>query len=352
VTRGVGLGELASAHGSELLGDGLVLLAAIAWVGYALVTSRMDGWSSLRVSTLTALPALVVILVVWAIAYLLGEVRIDAAALPGVTWRLAYVSLVGVVLGMFLWNAGLQRTGSVNAMLLLNLMPIVTFAIRASEGARFEAAEVVGAAIVVAALVANNLLLRRGAAHADAERQLREPGLRGSPLRGGRSGRRGHRGGRAGREQPAAASRGGAPIGWPLARRRPAIRGAAAPAGRLRGIDITPTIQSLRDAIADSRRRSGPRGRARCGFAAVRPRRRLVPRRSAGRHGPPRRGLRRAGALPRAAGHRRHGLVAPLAPARRRPAGADPDRPRRRRATHCGTGCRGRRLPDQADRHR
>jgi drug/metabolite transporter (DMT)-like permease len=162
VTRGVGLGELATARSSELLGDVLVLLAAIAWVGYALVTSRMEGWSSLRVSTLTALPALLVILVVWTVAYALGAVRIDTAALPGVTWRLAYVSLIGVVLGMFLWNAGLQRIGSVDAMLLLNLMPVVTFAIRAFEGARFEAAELAGGAIVVGALVANNLLLRRG----------------------------------------------------------------------------------------------------------------------------------------------------------------------------------------------
>ena len=161
VTRGVGLGQLASLHGAELIGDALVLLAAIAWVGYAVVTSRMAGWSSLRVSTLTTLPALVVILVVWVVAWRLGAVRIDAAALPAVTWRLAYVSLIGVVLGMFLWNDGLQRIGSVNAMLLLNLMPIVTFAIRAFEGARFEAVELVGAAIVVGALVANNLLLRR-----------------------------------------------------------------------------------------------------------------------------------------------------------------------------------------------
>ncbi|MCD6735240.1 MAG: DMT family transporter [Burkholderiaceae bacterium] len=164
VTRGVGLGQLASLHGTELLGDALVVLASIAWVGYAAVTSRMNGWSALRVSTLTALPALAVILVAWAVAHAFGQVRIDASALPAATWRLAYVSLAGVVIGMFLWNAGLQRTGAVNAMLVLNLMPIVTFAFRAAEGARFEAVELIGAAIVVGALVANNLLLRQAAA--------------------------------------------------------------------------------------------------------------------------------------------------------------------------------------------
>ncbi len=164
VTRGVGLDRLASAHGTELLGDALVVLASIAWVGYAAATSRMNDWSALRVSTLTALPALALILAAWAAAHALGQVRIDTSALPAASWRLAYVSLAGVVVAMFLWNAGLQRTGPVNAMLVLNLMPVVTFAFRAAEGARFETIELVGAAVVVGALVANNLLLRRRAA--------------------------------------------------------------------------------------------------------------------------------------------------------------------------------------------
>ena len=136
----------------------------IAWVGYAAVTSRMNGWSALRVSTMTSLPAIAVILAAWFVADALGAVRIDAAALPGVSWRLAYLALCGVVLAMFLWNAGAQRTGAVNATLLLNLMPVVTFATRALEGARFVPSELIGAGIVVGALVANNLLLRRAAA--------------------------------------------------------------------------------------------------------------------------------------------------------------------------------------------
>ncbi len=176
VTRGVGLEQLAVAHGPELLGDALVLLAAIAWVGHAMVTARMGGWSPLRVATLTSLPALVVIVVVWAIAGAFGAVHIDVAALPAVSWRLAYVSLIGVVLGMFLWNVGLQRTGAVNAMLLLNLMPVATFAMRAAEGARFEVAELLGAAIVVGALLANSLLQRRTQSIA-AFREL-QPGAR------------------------------------------------------------------------------------------------------------------------------------------------------------------------------
>jgi drug/metabolite transporter (DMT)-like permease len=167
VTRGAGFaafGGPGSGAASELLGNLLTVLASIAWVGYAMVTARMSGWTPLRVSALTSVPAFAVIVLAWFVADALGGVRIDVQALPAASWRLAYVSLVGVVLAMFLWNLGVQRTGAVNAMLLLKLMPVVTFAIRAAEGAHFEPVELAGAAIVVGALVTNSLLLRRGAA--------------------------------------------------------------------------------------------------------------------------------------------------------------------------------------------
>jgi drug/metabolite transporter (DMT)-like permease len=97
----------------------------------------------------------------WCIAWLAGATYLNAEQLPSAIWRLGYVSLIGVVLSMFLWNFGARRIGAVNAMLLLNLMPVVTFVFRAFEGASFVASEILGAAIVVGALVANNLYLRR-----------------------------------------------------------------------------------------------------------------------------------------------------------------------------------------------
>lgn len=164
VTRGGAAFGDTGPRAGEFLGILLTLLAAIAWVGYAMTAARLSRWSALRASAMTSIPALAVIVAAWLVADALGAVRIDAAALPAATWRLAYVALLGVVVGMFLWNAGLQRIGAVNAMLILNLMPVVTFAIRAFEGAQFETTELLGAAIVVAALVANNLMLRGGTA--------------------------------------------------------------------------------------------------------------------------------------------------------------------------------------------
>jgi drug/metabolite transporter (DMT)-like permease len=61
---------------------------------------------------------------------------------------------------MILWNAGNRRIGALNAMLMLNLMPVIVFAIRFAQGQRFEAAELAGAGLVIGALIANNLYLR------------------------------------------------------------------------------------------------------------------------------------------------------------------------------------------------
>jgi len=50
--------------------------------------------------------------------------------------------------------------GALNAMLLGNLVPVVTFGIRILQGYRFDTIELAGAALVVVALIANNLYLR------------------------------------------------------------------------------------------------------------------------------------------------------------------------------------------------
>jgi drug/metabolite transporter (DMT)-like permease len=162
VTRGGdALFNPAPAIRGEVFGNLLTLLAAIAWVVYVLLTTRFHGWSAVRVSALTSGPATGLILGCWCVAWFVGFTYLEPELIVGASWRLAYVSLLGVVLAMFLWNAGARRIGAVNAMLLLNLMPVITFGFRAIEGADFMRSEVLGAGIVVGALVANNLYLRR-----------------------------------------------------------------------------------------------------------------------------------------------------------------------------------------------
>lgn len=165
VTRGgSALGELADSTARELLGDALVFLGAVAWVSYALMSERFRGWSSLRISALTCTTALAGLLVTWLLALLAGAAQVPTAgALVEHGWRLAFLGLLGVLAAMFLWNAGIRRIGALNAMLILSLMPVITFSYRAFEGATFAPSELAGAALVVGALIANNLYLRRRA---------------------------------------------------------------------------------------------------------------------------------------------------------------------------------------------
>jgi drug/metabolite transporter (DMT)-like permease len=163
VTRGgQSLDFLLKSNSDQILGEVLVFLGALAWVIYTLLCSRLVGWSSWKATTLTCLPALALIAFAWLIALSVGKVRLPTEqAYPQIIWQVAYVSLAGVLLAMLLWNRGTQSISSLDSLLLLSLMPVITFTFRAFEGAKFNRYELLGAFIVVAALVTNNLLLRR-----------------------------------------------------------------------------------------------------------------------------------------------------------------------------------------------
>jgi drug/metabolite transporter (DMT)-like permease len=78
--------------------------------------------------------------------------------------ELGFLALCGVLLSMICWNAGTRRIGVLNAMLMLNLVPVIVFAIGYAQGRRFEPVELAGAGLVIGSLAANNLYLRRKAA--------------------------------------------------------------------------------------------------------------------------------------------------------------------------------------------
>ena len=77
-----------------------------------------------------------------------------------VKWQLAYFVVFTVVLGVLGFNNGVRYLGALNAMLLLNLIPIIVFGIEIGLGRSFALIEFGGAALVIGALVANNLYLR------------------------------------------------------------------------------------------------------------------------------------------------------------------------------------------------
>ena len=165
VTRG----ELAHAFGagdagSSLLGDLLVLLGALSWVVYTMAGHHFSGWSPLRMTVLTCIPGTIGLVAINALTIASGySVLPTLAQIWSVKWQLGYFVVFTVVLGVLGFNNGVKYLGALNAMLMLNLIPIIVFAIEAWLGRSFAAIEILGAAIVVGALVANNLYVRRQA---------------------------------------------------------------------------------------------------------------------------------------------------------------------------------------------
>jgi drug/metabolite transporter (DMT)-like permease len=152
----------AALEGGELLGDLLIFCGALAWMIYTLAGAwKFAGWSPLRMTVLTCIPGAVGLLAANVIAVLLGAAVIPTVeSILGVSWQIAYFSIGTVVLGVLGFNAAARRLGPLNTMLMLNLIPIGVFGIEAALGRSFAAIELAGAAIVIGALVANNLYLR------------------------------------------------------------------------------------------------------------------------------------------------------------------------------------------------
>ena len=159
-------GDLSHAWGSEnaggaLIGDLLVFLGAVSWVIYTMAGHHFSGWSPLRMTVLTCISGTVGLVAINAFTIASGySVLPSLEQIWSVKWQLGYFVVFTVVLGVLGFNNGVKYLGALNAMLMLNLIPIIVFGIETWLGRSFAAIELAGAAIVIGALVANNLYLR------------------------------------------------------------------------------------------------------------------------------------------------------------------------------------------------
>jgi drug/metabolite transporter (DMT)-like permease len=64
------------------------------------------------------------------------------------------------VLAVLCWNAGNKILGATHGVLFINFVPVTVFAIRIAQGHRFAPIEFLGAALVIGALIANNLVTK------------------------------------------------------------------------------------------------------------------------------------------------------------------------------------------------
>ena len=143
-------------------GDLLVLGGVLSFVFYGLGAAQFPDFSSLRYTTLTATLGWISMALATAVALAAGWVPMPTSGdVWAITPQIAYLALPGAVVAVLAWNEAIRLIGAQNTFLFGNLIPVTTFAIEIVRGYRPDAAEIVGAALTIGALVANNLLTRR-----------------------------------------------------------------------------------------------------------------------------------------------------------------------------------------------
>ena len=150
--------------GSIGWGDALVLAGVFSFVLYGLGAAQFRDFSPLRYTTLTAALGWLTMAAATAVALGAGLVPVPSgSALLSTTPQIAYLALPGAFIAVLTWNAAIGLIGPQNAVLFGNLIPVTTFTIEIVRGYRPNAVELAGAALTIAALVANNLVVRKQA---------------------------------------------------------------------------------------------------------------------------------------------------------------------------------------------
>lgn len=154
--------------GGGALGNLLILLSCLCWTAYTLGQQHLPGWSPVRYTALSSFFGWISIALATLLATGAGYASPpQAERLPEVGWALLYVVFVVSVVAVLCWNLAVRHIGALNASLFGNFAPVVTFAIAVAQGRSLHLAEVVGACLVIGALIANNFYNRRLARRAE-----------------------------------------------------------------------------------------------------------------------------------------------------------------------------------------
>lgn len=144
----LGSGKTFRPGSSSLIGDGLILLAAVCWAAYTIGSqSLLERHSPTKITTLSMLfaaPALDLI----ALPQLL---RTDWGAIPWPAWAgLLFSAVFSIALSYLFWNTGVQYMGSARATAYSNLTPIISLITAwIALGERLNVIQMAGAAVVL-----------------------------------------------------------------------------------------------------------------------------------------------------------------------------------------------------------
>jgi drug/metabolite transporter (DMT)-like permease len=153
-------GDLSRLAGHAAVVPTLMMIAGgTCWVLYSMGAARYPAWSPLRYTALSASGGVLVMLLLWVPAALVGAVRIPSAAGSWLALApsLAYLTMLAAVVAVLCWNSGIRTLGPQNGMLFINLAPLTALVVGVASGQAFGHFELIGALLVLASLVANQL---------------------------------------------------------------------------------------------------------------------------------------------------------------------------------------------------
>ena len=135
-------------------GDAVVFLGSLGWVTYTLGPGALPQLDSREYTAFTLVLALPAILLAAALAEAAGIAHMPSTAQwARVAPHIGYTILVPTVAAALAFNRGVRQLGPVNGMLFINIVPISALAIGVARGQHPTAAEMIGSALVVAAIV-------------------------------------------------------------------------------------------------------------------------------------------------------------------------------------------------------
>lgn len=134
--------------GGTLIGDLLMLAAALCWAAYTVLSRPLlRRISALRLTAVTLIPGLPAILV----PAIPGLLRLDWAAVSPRAWAaLAFSAIFAVVVSYVIWYASVQAVGSARTATFSYLIPVVALiAARVMLGEPLGSVQVGGGAVVL-----------------------------------------------------------------------------------------------------------------------------------------------------------------------------------------------------------
>jgi drug/metabolite transporter (DMT)-like permease len=151
-------------------GELLLILANVLWTWYSMMAQRwLAGYSQLHISALTALTGLIGLYAVIAVVGAAGMVDFHVDLSPEPVLLLIFAGAISIAIGNSLWHFGVSRIGVTIAAMYSNLIPVVAVTISYWAGTKPTAAQIVGAAVIIAGvLYAQMMALRRQSAQAAA----------------------------------------------------------------------------------------------------------------------------------------------------------------------------------------